>query len=158
MQGDRGKAAWSYEERISEMNVDLGHHQCGKQFGQLRGDFPHFHDHNFANAESDVLFPEQFLHPPWITHDNPRDGRVGGFRHAEGHHVSFLGVEQFYEIQHCPHLVRQENRKLLHERSFNLRSCFRQVDGHMSKHGAEKESASSIDKYLTVDLSLANAM
>ena len=102
------------------MDVDLGHHQCGKQLYHLRGDFPQFHHHHFANAECDVFFMEQFFHPPGIAHDNPRDGRVCGFGHAQGHHVNVLRIKQLHKVQHCSHFVRQENRELLHQRSFHL--------------------------------------
>ena len=77
MQGDRGKAAWSYEQRICEMDIDFGHHQCGEQLYQLGGHFSHFHHHDFANPKSDVSFPKQFLYATWVTHDNSGDGRVG---------------------------------------------------------------------------------
>src|ERR1043166_2038707 len=50
-----------------------------------------------------------------IQGDDSAMARIGRFRHAQGHDVSAPSTEQFHHIQHSPHLVRQKNRKLLHQ-------------------------------------------
>src|SRR5581483_1895502 len=96
VQSDRGEATWPDEQGISEMDIDLCHDQCGKQFHQLCGHFSNFYDYHFTNAERHVFVPEQFLHARWIACDNPGDGRISRFGYAERHGVSALGAEQFH--------------------------------------------------------------
>ena len=74
VESNRGKATRTNKQGISEMDVHLRHHQCGKQFHQLCSHFPNLYDYDFTNAEWYVFFPEQFLHARRITRDNPGDG------------------------------------------------------------------------------------
>jgi hypothetical protein len=58
VQSNRGKAAWTNQQGIREMDIDLRHDQCCEQFHELRRHFSHLNHHHLADAETNIVFPE----------------------------------------------------------------------------------------------------
>src|SRR6266446_599106 len=68
-----------------------------------------------------------------------------------------LRVQQLHDFQHRPDLVRQEYGELLYQRSFHLRSCFRQINSHFNSGAATGSSPWACQtNYLIPGVLLAN--
>jgi len=118
------------------MDIDLGHDERCEQFYQLCCHLSHFNHHHLADAESNIVFSEQFFHALWVARDDPRNRRVSGLRYAESDNVTILPATQLHDIQHRPDFVRQKNGELLHQRPFQLGTRLRQVSSHLNDGSA----------------------
>ena len=124
MQSERRHSAGPGQEWIGKVHVYFSHEQGGKKLRQLRRDFAHFHHHHFAHAERDVVFLKQLLDQLRIAYHEARDGRIGRFRNTQGHDMGVVCVQQLHNLEQCTDFVRQKNRELPDERSFQPGSCF----------------------------------
>ena len=73
MERERCLLAWAHEEGVCEVDIDFRHEERRKKFSQIRRHFAHFHNHDFAHPEGDVVLTEQFLDACRVAHDDTRN-------------------------------------------------------------------------------------
>ncbi len=105
------------EDRITHLDVDLGHKQSLEHTPKIRCDFLHLDDQDFGYAVSDFVQIEKAFDGFRITGNNPDERGIGRILGIQGEDMNVVSVQEFHYFQQRSDLILEEDGELFDRRS-----------------------------------------